>query len=74
MACVCVVTMSCIFCITGFIVDPSNFFIFLLTLTLTSITAASQAFAISSRLTVIAIANMLVALSFVLFLVRTFTQ
>ena len=56
--------------ISGFTVDASKFFIFLLTLTLTSITAASQAFAVSSRLRVVAVANLLIALSFVLFMVR----
>ena len=64
--------MALCFCITGFTVDASKFFIFLLTLTLTSITGTSQAFAISSRLRVVAVANLLIALSFVLFMVRRF--
>jgi hypothetical protein len=54
----------------GFTVDPSKFFIFLLTLLLTSITATSQAYAVSSRLRVVAVANLLIALSFVLFMVK----
>ena len=58
------------FVFSGFTVDVSKFFIFLLTLTLTSLTATSQAFAISSRLRVVAVANLLIALSFVLFMVR----
>jgi hypothetical protein len=56
----------------GFTVDPSKFFIFFLTLLLTSITATSQAYAVSSRLTVVAMANILMALSFIVFLVRDF--
>ena len=37
---------------------------------LTSITATSQAFAVSSRLRVVAVANLLIALSFVVFMVN----
>ena len=49
--------------------DPSKFFIFLLTLVMTSITSASLAFAVGSRLRVVAVANLLIAMSFVLFMV-----
>ena len=61
-----------LFCFSGFTVDASNFFIFLLTLTLTSITATSQAYAVSSRLSMVAAANLLLALSFILFVVWDF--
>ena len=61
-----------LFCFSGFNVDASKFFIFFLTLTLTSITATSQGFAVSSRLRVVAVAILLMTLSFVLFLVRDF--
>ena len=54
--------------ITGFQPDVGRFFTFLLTLILTSITAVSLAFAISSRFSTVAIANLLIGLSLVLFM------
>ena len=56
----------------GFQVEVTKFFSYLLTLALTSITATSMAFAISARVNVTAVANLLIAMLFVFSMVRKF--
>lgn len=50
----------------GFQLEVSKFFIYFLTLGLTSVSATSLAFAISARVSVTAVANLLIAMCFVL--------
>ena len=54
----------------GFQIDVEKFFIFFLTLALLAFSAASLAFAISSRVAVVGVANLLISMMYVLSMVR----
>ena len=54
---------------TGFQTDVDKFFIYLLTLCLTTLTAASLGFLFSGMVRVFAIANLLIALTYVFMMV-----
>lgn len=54
----------------GFQVAADKFFIFLLTMFMVSLVSASLAFAISARIPVTGVANLLIAMTYVLSMVR----
>ena len=56
--------------LSGLEIDVKKFFIYYLTLALTSLCGASIAFAFSALVSVFAVANLLVALVFIVYMVR----
>ena len=65
--------MDFFFICIGFQIDVAKFFFFYLALCLTTVSGAAIAFAFSAMVNVFAVANLLVSLVFILYMVSTGT-